>query len=40
MRISFTREEFLNQLQSAKTEALKAFNNDEMLVEKFVQKPR
>ncbi|RNA43734.1 methylcrotonoyl- carboxylase subunit mitochondrial [Brachionus plicatilis] len=40
MRIAFNREEFIYQLQSAKTEALKAFNNDEMLVEKFVEKPR
>lgn len=40
MRIAFSREEFIRQLQSAKTEALKSFNNDEMLVEKFVEKPR
>lgn len=40
MRIAFTREEFLSQLASAKTEALKSFNNDDMLVEKFVEQPR
>ncbi len=40
MRIAFTPDEFIQQLYSAKSEALKSFNNDEMLVEKFVQKPR
>jgi acetyl/propionyl-CoA carboxylase alpha subunit len=40
MRIAFNRDEFLSQLQSAKTEALKAFNNDEMLIEKYVERPR
>ena len=40
MRIAFTQDEFLQQLNSAKTEALKSFNNDEMLVEKYVQQPR
>jgi hypothetical protein len=40
MRIAFTPDEFMQQLYSAKSEALKSFNNDEMLIEKFVQKPR
>ena len=40
MRIAFTRDEFLSQLASAKTEALKSFNNDDMLIEKFVEMPR
>jgi 3-methylcrotonyl-CoA carboxylase alpha subunit len=40
MRIAFTKDEFLNQLHSAKTEAIKSFNDDVMLVEKYVQKPR
>ena len=40
MRIAFKPEEFLPQLHSAKTEALKSFNNDEMLIEKFVEQPR
>jgi 3-methylcrotonyl-CoA carboxylase alpha subunit len=40
MRIAFKPEEFIQQLDSAKTEAIKSFNNDEMLIEKFVQQPR
>ena len=40
MRIAFKPEEFLSQLSSAKTEALKSFNNDEMLIEKYVERPR
>ena len=40
MRIAFNKEEFIAQLQSAKTEALKSFNNNDMLVEKYVEKPR
>lgn len=40
MRIAFTPQEFLPQLHSAKTEARKSFDNDEMLVEKFVEMPR
>jgi 3-methylcrotonyl-CoA carboxylase alpha subunit len=40
MRIAFNRDEFVAQLHSAKTEALKSFNNDEMLIEKYVQRPR
>ena len=33
-------EEFLSQLSSAKNEALKSFNDDIMLIEKFVVNPR
>lgn len=40
MRIAFNRDEFKSQLHSAKTEALKSFNNDDMLIEKFVERPR
>jgi 3-methylcrotonyl-CoA carboxylase alpha subunit len=40
MRIAFNKKDFLPQLQSAKTEALKSFNNDEMLIEKYVEEPR
>ena len=40
MRIAFNKEEFVSQLNSAKTEALKSFNNDDMLIEKYVEKPR
>jgi 3-methylcrotonyl-CoA carboxylase alpha subunit len=40
MRIAFNKQEFISQLHSAKTEALKSFNNDDMLIEKYVEKPR
>lgn len=40
MRIAMTRDEFLGQLSSAKNEAMKSFNDDVMLVEKFVVNPR
>ncbi|KAF2355622.1 Biotin/lipoyl attachment, partial [Trinorchestia longiramus] len=40
MRIAFTPAEFQEQLESARREAVKSFNDDVMLVEKFVQRPR
>ena len=40
MRIVRSESEFEAMLESAKSEAKKAFNNDEMLIEKFVVKPR
>lgn len=40
MRICLTEGEFFDKLNSAKNEALKSFNNDEMLIEKYIQKPR
>ena len=40
MRIAMEEEEFLSQLSSAKNEALKSFNDDIMLIEKFVVNPR
>lgn len=40
MRIAFTPAEFQEQLESARREALKSFNDDVMLVEKFVHRPR
>ena len=40
MRIVETESDFENMLQSAKSESLKSFRNDEMLIEKFVIKPR
>lgn len=40
MRIAMTEKEFLPQLESAKREAMKAFGDEVMLLEKFVQKPR
>ena len=40
MRIVKRPEDFVAQLESAKNEALKAFDDDKMLVEKFVERPR
>lgn len=40
MRIALTEAEFMSQLNSAKTESLKAFNDCVMLIEKYVTKPR
>ena len=40
MRIVQCESEFVAMLESAKSEARKAFANDEMLIEKFVVKPR
>ncbi|KAJ1356381.1 hypothetical protein KIN20_014087 [Parelaphostrongylus tenuis] len=40
MRIAWSESEFDEKLSSARSEAMKSFGNDEMLVEKFVEKPR
>eukprot|EP00063_Salmo_salar_P097413 XP_014072248.1 PREDICTED: methylcrotonoyl-CoA carboxylase subunit alpha, mitochondrial-like [Salmo salar] len=40
MRIAHTTEDFHDQLESARREARKSFNDDVMLVEKFVEDPR
>uniref|UniRef100_A0A4W5QSS1 Methylcrotonoyl-CoA carboxylase subunit alpha, mitochondrial n=1 Tax=Hucho hucho TaxID=62062 RepID=A0A4W5QSS1_9TELE len=40
MRIAHTAEVFHEQLESARREARKSFNDDVMLVEKFVEDPR
>jgi 3-methylcrotonyl-CoA carboxylase alpha subunit len=40
MRIAMTEEEFESQLESAKTEGMKSFGDDIMLIEKFVETPR
>ncbi|KAK3084180.1 hypothetical protein FSP39_009643 [Pinctada imbricata] len=40
MRIAMSEDEFESQLESAKTEGLKSFGDDIMLLEKFVQTPR
>lgn len=40
MRIVMTPEEFNAALESARRESLKSFNDDNMLVEKFVDTPR
>lgn len=40
MRICMQEEEFFDKLNSAKNEALKSFSNDQMLIEKYVRRPR
>lgn len=40
MRIVTSPEEFDAALESARRESLKSFNDDNMLVEKFVDTPR
>ncbi|CAF0994811.1 unnamed protein product [Didymodactylos carnosus] len=40
MRIAFKEEEFLDQLNAARSEAMKSFNDDSVLIEKFIQRPR
>ncbi|PIO71526.1 Carbamoyl-phosphate synthase L chain, ATP binding domain protein [Teladorsagia circumcincta] len=40
MRIAWSEKEFDEKLASARSEAMKSFGNDEMLVEKFVERPR
>uniref|UniRef100_A0A8C6PAU0 Methylcrotonoyl-CoA carboxylase subunit alpha, mitochondrial n=1 Tax=Nothobranchius furzeri TaxID=105023 RepID=A0A8C6PAU0_NOTFU len=40
MRIARSESEFLEQLESARREARKSFNDDVMLIEKFVEDPR
>lgn len=40
MRIAQSDTDFLEQLESARREARKSFNDDVMLVEKFVEDPR
>uniref|UniRef100_A0A8C5M1S5 Methylcrotonoyl-CoA carboxylase subunit alpha, mitochondrial n=1 Tax=Leptobrachium leishanense TaxID=445787 RepID=A0A8C5M1S5_9ANUR len=40
MRIARSDEDFLEQLESARREAKKSFNDDVMLIEKFVDNPR
>ncbi|KAK4336628.1 hypothetical protein RND71_043740 [Anisodus tanguticus] len=40
MRVCLTEEDFFDRLNSAKTEALKSFNDDKMLIEKYVERPR
>jgi len=40
MRIARSDSDFLEQLESARREARKSFNDDVMLVEKFVEDPR
>jgi 3-methylcrotonyl-CoA carboxylase alpha subunit len=40
MRIAMTPEEFLDKLESAKSEGRNSFGDDEMLVEKYIATPR
>ncbi|OCT78588.1 hypothetical protein XELAEV_18029675mg [Xenopus laevis] len=40
MRIAKSEEDFFEQLESARREAKKSFNDDVMLIEKFVENPR
>ena len=40
MRIVRNEEEFMDQLDAAKREAKKGFNDDHMIVEKYVEHPR
>ncbi|XP_063705563.1 methylcrotonoyl-CoA carboxylase subunit alpha, mitochondrial [Culicoides brevitarsis] len=40
MRIAETREDFMSALNSARTESEKAFNDKNMLLEKYVRSPR
>ena len=40
MRIAMTEDDFNQQLQSAKSEALSSFGDDSMLVEKYILTPR
>jgi 3-methylcrotonyl-CoA carboxylase alpha subunit len=40
MRIVREEKEFFDQLEAAKREGLKSFNDDHMLIEKYIEKPR
>lgn len=40
MRIVRSEREFMQQLESAKNEARKGFNDDHMIIEKYIEKPR
>ena len=40
MRTVFNESEFFDKLDAAKREALKGFNDEHVIIEKFIQKPR
>lgn len=40
MRIALDESEFMDQLNAAKSESRKSFNDDSVLLEKFIQRPR
>jgi 3-methylcrotonyl-CoA carboxylase alpha subunit len=40
MRIVRAESEFMDHLESAKNEAMKGFNDDHMIIEKYIERPR
>jgi 3-methylcrotonyl-CoA carboxylase alpha subunit len=40
MRIALDEKEFFDKLNAAKSEAMKSFNDDSVLLEKYIQRPR
>lgn len=40
MRICMTKDDFINQLRAARNEAMKSFNDDDVLLERYVERPR
>ncbi len=40
MRIVWNENEFQDKLDAAKREAMKGFNDDHVILEKYIQKPR
>merc|ERR1712158_317827 len=40
MRICEKKEDFLSQLRAARNEAMKSFNDDDVLLERYVVRPR
>lgn len=40
MRIAFQESEFIDQLHAAKSESRKSFNDEAVLLEKFIERPR
>lgn len=40
MRVVYNKENFLDELDSSRRESLKAFNDQSMLIEKYIEKPR
>jgi len=40
MRIVRNPEEFMEKLESAKNESMKGFNDDAMIIEKYIERPR
>jgi len=40
MKISWNQDDFLEQLESAKRESMKGFNDDRVLIEKYIQRPK